>query len=92
MDGSRSPISPDGWLHDLFACKAVQQGGVIRRKTRDVDRFVGMDRFLREIDRRGFQVVENGGQLVIFCNQGPLRWLTPRRDAAFFQRKRTEVF
>lgn len=77
MQSRHSPLSPEIWLKDLFASKAVQQGAVIRRKARDVERFVGMDAFLREIDRRGYQVVENSGQLVIFCNRAPLRWLTP---------------
>lgn len=63
------------WLNDLFACKAVQQGGVIRRKARDIERFAGMERFMFEIRRRGYQVAENGGQIVIFCNRGPIRWL-----------------
>ena len=56
-----SPLSPDVWLNDLFACKAVQQGAVIRRKARDIDRFAGMDLFLQEVDRRGYQAVENCG-------------------------------
>ena len=72
-----SPLSPEVWLNDLFSSKAVMQGGVIRRKARDVQRFAGMDAFLREVDRRGFQVVENVGQFVIFCNRAPLRWITP---------------
>ena len=28
---------------------------------------------LKFADRRGFQVVENGGQFVIFCNREPIR-------------------
>lgn len=75
MDNRPSPLSPDLWLIDLFACKAVQQGGVIRRKARDVERFAGMERFMAEIRRRGYRVAENGGQLVIFCNCAPVRWL-----------------
>jgi len=58
----------------------VQQGEVIRRKTRDVERFAGMERFMREIHRRGYQVAENSGQLVIFCNRARVRWLTPGAD------------
>ena len=81
MQNRNSPLSPEVWLRDIFACKAVQNGGVIRRKTRDVERFVGMNRFLLEIDRRGFQVAENAGQMVIFCNRAPVRWLTPHRAA-----------
>lgn len=71
-----SPLSPEVWLNDLFTSKAVMQGGVIRRKARDIERYAGMARFLQEVDRRGFQAVENAGQVVIFCNRGPVRWLT----------------
>ena len=49
---------------------------MIRRKARDIERFAGMSNFLREIDRRGYQAVENSGQIVIFCNRAPIRWLT----------------
>ncbi|MBN2760440.1 MAG: aspartate aminotransferase [Rhodobacteraceae bacterium] len=77
MSKRNSPLSPEVWLHDLFASKAVQEGAVIRRKARDIERFVGMDLFMREIQRRGYQVVENSGQIVIFCNRAPVYWLTP---------------
>lgn len=76
MQNRNSPLSPEVWLHDLFACKAVQEGAVIRRKARDIERFAGMARFMREIHRRGYQVAENAGQIVIFCNRAPVRWLT----------------
>ncbi len=77
MHNRNSPLDPDVWLHDLFKSKAVQEGGVIRRKSRDVERFAGRERFLAEIRRREYQVAENSGQLVIFCNCAPVRWLTP---------------
>ncbi|MDQ2092976.1 aspartate aminotransferase [Rhodobacteraceae bacterium 10Alg 79] len=59
----------------MFACKAVQQGQVVRRKKRDIEHYVGMDRFLKELHQRGFQAVENREQIVIFCNRAPLRRL-----------------
>lgn len=76
MRNLNSPLAPDMWLKDLFTSKAVMEGAVIRRKARDIERFAGMDRFMAEIDRRGFRAVENSGQIVIFCNRAPLRWLT----------------
>ena len=79
MRNLNSPLSPEVWLKDLFASKAVQEGAVIRRKARDIERFVGMERFMAEIDRRGYQVAENSGQFVIFSNRAPIRWLTPPR-------------
>jgi hypothetical protein len=78
MRNLNSPLSPEIWLRDMFASKAVQQGGVIRRKARDIERFAGMQRFMAEIDRRGYQAAENAGQIVIFCNRAPVRWLTRR--------------
>ena len=78
MRNRNSPLSPEVWLADMFASKAVQKGEVIRRKARDVERFAGMDRFMAEIDRRGFRAVENSGQIVIFCNRAPVRLLTGR--------------
>ena len=68
-----SPLDPDTWLRNIFATKQVQQGGVIRRNARDVERFCGIAAFTAEINRRGYQVVENGGQFIIFCNRDPIR-------------------
>ena len=77
MRNRNSPLSPEVWLHDLFTSRAVHEGAVIRRKKRDVERFVGMERFMHEIHRRGYQAIENSGQIIIFCNRAPVRWLTP---------------
>ena len=76
MENQNSPLTPENWLRSLFSTKAVLHGGVIRREARDVERFVGMERFLAEVNRRGFRVIENSGQLIILCNQAPVRWLT----------------
>lgn len=76
MRNLNSPLSPDMWLKDLFTSHAVQEGAVIRCKARDIERFVGMDRFMAEVQRRGYQVAENAGQIVIFRNCAPVRWLT----------------
>ena len=81
------PLSPDVWLNDLFASKAVQQGGVIRRKARDVECFAGKERFMREVNRRGYQVAENSGQIVIFCNRAPVLWLARAEPNRFLEKK-----
>ena len=73
MSYQASPILPETWLRDLFMCKAVQQGQIVRRKARDIERYVGMKRFLDELERRGFRALENRGQIVIFCNSEPIR-------------------
>ena len=68
-----SPLTPELWLQDMFASKAVQRGEVIRRKARDIERFAGMDMFRAELQRRGFRAVENAGQIIVFCNQEAVR-------------------
>ncbi len=82
------PLSPDVWLNDLFASKAVQQGGVIRRKARDVECFAGKERFMREArkparlsGRRKFR------QIVIFCNRAPVLWLARAEPNRFLEKK-----
>jgi hypothetical protein len=69
------PVSPQQFLAELFSSRAAATGAVIRRNARDVDRFVGREAFLAEMRRRGFAVVENAGQFVIFCNCEPIRRL-----------------
>ncbi|WP_254796922.1 hypothetical protein [Sulfitobacter albidus] len=58
---------------DLFSARAAARGGVIRRSVRDIEKYVGRVEFEDELRRRGFHAVENAGQLVIFCNQEPIR-------------------
>ncbi|RDC73374.1 N-(5'-phosphoribosyl)anthranilate isomerase [Rhodovulum sp. 12E13] len=58
------------WLEQIFSAKAAQTGGVVRRKVSDVERHLGRDRLELEVRRRGFHMVEVGGQFVILCNRG----------------------
>ena len=66
-------LSPETWLLHLFSSQAAREGSVIRRKVRDVEQYVGRTAFLDEMQRRGFAVVENAGQFVVFCNREPIR-------------------
>lgn len=71
---SRLPehLTPEAWLTQIFASSSARRGGIVKRQVRDVERLVGREAFLREIERRGFQVLENGGHFVIFCNALPI--------------------
>ncbi len=66
-------LSAAHWLQHLFSAKAAQYGGVVRRKVRDVERFVGRQAFEGEIRRRGYRAIENGGDYIILCNQSDVR-------------------
>lgn len=66
-------LSPEHWITHVFSAKAARQGGVIRRNLRDIERYVDRSAFEDELKRRGYHAVENAGQLIIFCNQEPIR-------------------
>lgn len=71
------PVQTDTlpWLDHVFSAKAVANGGVVRRSIRDVEREVGRARFVQEVRRRGFHLVECGGQFIVICNPGQVRIL-----------------
>jgi len=75
---SRLPdmITPEKWIVHLFSARSVAEGGTVRRKVADVERLIGRERFLHEVRRRGFRVVENSGQFIVFCNREPVYVLT----------------
>ena len=62
------PVTSQEWMRQMFATKTALDGGVVRRKVRDVERLVGRETFLFAMKKRGFRVVENAGHFVIFCN------------------------
>ena len=66
-------MTPEAWFQHLFQARAAIEGGVVRRKVRDMERMVGRDVFLAEVRRRGFTAVENAGQVVIFSNAEKVR-------------------
>jgi hypothetical protein len=68
-------ISPDTWITHIFRSRAAAEGGVVRRKLSDIDRIVGREKFLSEVERRGYQAIENAGQVIILCNRDPVRRL-----------------
>ncbi len=57
----------------LFASKAAQSGGVIRRSIVWANREIGRETLTREVKRRGFHMIACGGQYVIICDH---RFLT----------------
>lgn len=65
--------NPEIFYDTLFSSRAARDGHVVRRKVRDVERYVGREAFLTEMKRRGYPVLENAGQFVIICNQAPIR-------------------
>lgn len=64
--------NPELWLAQIFAAKAVAQGGVIRRSRAWVEGEIGLERFEQAVRARGFHLIEAGAQLVVICHSGPV--------------------
>jgi len=67
------PASALSWLDQIFSSKAALSGGVVRRSVRWVETEIGTDTFQREVQRRGFHMIECGGQFVVICNSRGVR-------------------
>lgn len=63
------------WIAQLFSAKAARKGAVVRRSLAWVDREVGRDRFMQEVHRRGFHLIQTADQFVVVCHSGPIRIL-----------------
>ena len=79
-------LEAETWIRNVFSAKAVGRGGVIHRATRDVERYAGREAFVHEVRRRGFTLVENADQLVVFCNRDPVRLVVNRDPPTLSQR------
>lgn len=64
----RPPHTRQDWLSQIFHCRAAQTGGVIKRQVFDVEREVGMSVLMREVRRRGFQMIRTKHHVVIVCD------------------------
>lgn len=64
---------PDYWLNQMFPAKAARKGVLLRRSFAWVDRGVGRERFLRDVRRRGFHLIETADQYIVLCHNGPIR-------------------
>jgi hypothetical protein len=49
-----NPVNETTWIEELFAAKAVQKVGIVRRAVRDVEREIGRERLVTEVRRRVF--------------------------------------
>ena len=66
--------SAEDWIRLIFAAKAAD-GHVIRRNIQWIDREVGRDRFVAEVHRRGFHLLQTADQFFVMCHPSPIHML-----------------
>lgn len=77
-----SQIKPEIWMNQVFSSRDAIRGGVFKRQVRDVERIVGRDAFLAEVERRGWQALENGRHFIVCCNAQPIRRVAAKASPA----------
>jgi len=63
-------MSPYEFINRIFEAKAAKNGGIVRRKIADIEKYASFKYLLKEVGERGFHLIETGDQYVIFCSPG----------------------
>ncbi len=58
----------NSWIEQIFDSQQAQQGGMVRRSVSSIRRFASINELIYAVRLRGFHMVRNGAQYVIFCN------------------------
>ncbi len=63
------------YINQIFKAKAVENGGIVRRKIVNVEKCASFKYLVKEVEARGFHLIETGDQYVIICNSGNFKLL-----------------
>lgn len=66
-------MSPYEYINRIFEAKTAKNEGVVRRNIADVIKFASIPYLVKEVEARGFHLIESGDQFVIFCNSGDFK-------------------
>lgn len=66
-------MSPYEFVNDMFRAKAAKNGGIVRRKIANVQKYASLQYLLKDVEARGFHLIETGDQYVVICNPGNFR-------------------
>jgi hypothetical protein len=58
------------WVDQIFQAREAKIGGCVRRHVADVQKYSSEEELTRAVKERGFHLVRNGNQYIIFCNRG----------------------
>lgn len=68
-------MSPYEYINRIFEAKSAKSGGIVRRKIANIEKYASFKYLVKEVETRGFHLIETGDQYVIFCSTGSLKLL-----------------
>jgi predicted GNAT superfamily acetyltransferase len=73
---STSPFNqPYEYIKRIFEAKAARNGGIVRRKIADVNKYASFAYLLKDVEARGFHLIEAHEHYVIFCSTESIKLL-----------------
>jgi hypothetical protein len=66
-------MSPYEAINQIFAAASAKSGNVVRRSKANIDKDELFSYLLKEVQSRGFHLLETGDQYVIICNTGHIK-------------------
>ena len=66
-------MSPYESINEIFRAASARNGNIVRRKIANVNKYASLKYLLKEVQTRGFHLVETGDQYIIICNTGMLK-------------------
>lgn len=66
-------MSPYTYINNMFSAQAARTGGIVRRKVQHVEKCASLSFLLREVEARGFHLIQTGDQYIVICNPGAFK-------------------
>ena len=66
-------MSPYEFINRIFEAKTAKNEGIVRRKISSVNKRASVRYLVKEVEARGFHLIETGDQFLIVCNSGNLK-------------------
>lgn len=61
------------WVAQIFQSQMAKTGGLARRKISSIQKYASLNEVELECAKRGYHIVENGNQWIIFCNKAKVQ-------------------
>lgn len=60
------------WIEKMFAAKAAQNGGMVRRSKSSVEKNASLEELKAAVEARRFKLIEVASQYVVICITSPM--------------------
>lgn len=63
-------MSPYEYINQIFEADAAKNGGIVRRKIANVEKYSSFKYLVKAVEEKGFHLIKTCDQYVILCSIG----------------------